>query len=345
MGLEGVGWGQSGLRSDAEPSQDARAMHRRFSARLLCLMCLLPACNRKEPAPEPEATAPAAASPPVDPTPATAPPRPPGAPTPIPAPPDVGQAPADAEKTPSGLATRVLTAGSGTEHPGPTDTVSVHYTGWTTDGTMFDSSVARGRPTSFRLNQVIPGWTEGLQLMVAGEKRRLWIPGPLAYGDVPKRPGAPAGNLVFDVELLEIVKAPEPPKPPPNLKKPPATAKKTASGLVHEVLVAGTGEHPKSTDYVVVHYTGWTTDGEMFDSSVTRGQPAVFRLDQVIKGWTEGVQLMKVGGRSRLYIPGALAYGDKPARPGAPAGPLVFEIELREIKPPPTPRTPGQSHP
>jgi peptidylprolyl isomerase len=76
----------------------------------------------------------------------------------------------------------------------------VHYTGWTTDGKMFDSSVVRGQPTSFAVNGVIPGWTEGLQLMFEGEKTRLWIPEKLAYEG--KR--APYGMLVFDVELLKI---------------------------------------------------------------------------------------------------------------------------------------------
>ena len=80
----------------------------------------------------------------------------------------------------------------------------MHYTGWTTDGKMFDSSVVRGSPSSFSLNAVIPGWTEGVQLMKKGDTFRFWIPGKLAYGDKPKRPGAPAGTLVFDVELLQI---------------------------------------------------------------------------------------------------------------------------------------------
>lgn len=128
----------------------------------------------------------------------------------IPAPADVAAAPADAVKTASGLASKVLKAGTGKKKPKATDTVKVHYTGWTTDGKMFDSSVMRGQPTSFPLNRVIKGWTEGVALMVEGEKRRFWIPGNLAYGDTPSRPGAPAGTLVFDVELLEIEKAPSP---------------------------------------------------------------------------------------------------------------------------------------
>src|SRR5262245_16679035 len=83
----------------------------------------------------------------------------------IPPPEDVAAAPADAEKTASGLASKVLKPGTGTEKPGPEDTVEVHYTGWTTDGHMFDSSVQRNRPAKFALNRVIKGWTEGVQLM------------------------------------------------------------------------------------------------------------------------------------------------------------------------------------
>lgn len=119
----------------------------------------------------------------------------------IPAPPDVAAPPSDSLKTTSGLSIKIVEKGTGTTHPGPTDRVTVHYTGWTTDGKMFDSSVARGEPATFALNQVIDGWTEGLQRMVEGDKARLWIPEHLAYQG---QPGQPAGMLVFDVELLRI---------------------------------------------------------------------------------------------------------------------------------------------
>ena len=99
-----------------------------------------------------------------------------------------------------GLASKVLEAGSGSTHPTATSNVTVHYTGWTTDGRMFDSSVTRGQPSTFPLNGVIRGWTEGVQLMVVGEKRRFWIPEELAYGG--RRD--PRGMLVFDVELIAI---------------------------------------------------------------------------------------------------------------------------------------------
>jgi FKBP-type peptidyl-prolyl cis-trans isomerase len=118
----------------------------------------------------------------------------------IPAPPDVASPPADATKTRSGLASKVITVGTGKSHPRATDQVTVHYTGWTTDGKMFDSSVARGAPLTFALDHVIAGWTEGLQLMVTGEKRRLWIPEALAY----KGQRDPKGMLVFDVELIKV---------------------------------------------------------------------------------------------------------------------------------------------
>ncbi len=251
----------------------------------------------------------------------------------LPAPADVAAPPADAQKTASGLASKVLTKGTGKDHPAAEDTVKVHYSGWTKAGKMFDSSVVRGEPTSFRLNQVIKGWTEGLQLMVAGEKRRLWIPAALAYGDRPSMGGAPTGDLVFDVELLAVTPAPKPPPVPEDVKAPPPSAKKTPSGLAYRVIKKGTGtKSPKDTDQVTVNYSGWTTDGKMFDSSITRGEPATFALKGVIKGWTEGVQLMKVGDTMRFWIPGDLAYGDKPKRPGAPSGMLVFDIELISIK-------------
>jgi peptidylprolyl isomerase len=118
----------------------------------------------------------------------------------IPAPDDVKAPPKDAKKTSSGLAYKVLTPGTGKKRPAATNSVTVQYTGWTTDGKMFDSSVTRGEPATFPLNRVIAGWTEGVQLMVEGEKARFWIPEGLAY----RGQRAPYGMLVFDIELLKI---------------------------------------------------------------------------------------------------------------------------------------------
>lgn len=107
--------------------------------------------------------------------------------------------PIGATITGSGLAFVVLQPGTGAEHPGPRSTVTVHYAGWTADGTMFDSSYSRGEPASFGLHQVIAGWSEAVQLMVVGEKTRFWIPPELAYGYGSV---GPTGQLMFEIELL-----------------------------------------------------------------------------------------------------------------------------------------------
>ncbi|MBI3457073.1 MAG: FKBP-type peptidyl-prolyl cis-trans isomerase [Candidatus Rokubacteria bacterium] len=109
-------------------------------------------------------------------------------------------------------------------------------------------------------------------------------------------------------------------------------ATRTASGLVLSTIKPGTGASPKATDTVKVHYHGTLTDGSVFDSSVQRGQPATFPLSGVIRCWTEGLQVMKVGGKSRLVCPPDLAYGDRGAPPRIkPGATLVFEVELLEI--------------
>jgi FKBP-type peptidyl-prolyl cis-trans isomerase FkpA len=109
-------------------------------------------------------------------------------------------------------------------------------------------------------------------------------------------------------------------------------AVRTASGLIITTIKPGTGDSPKPTDTVKVHYHGTLTDGTVFDSSVQRQEPASFPLNQVIPCWTEGVQTMKVGGKSRLVCPSTIAYGDRGAPPTIkPGATLVFEVELLEI--------------
>ncbi len=140
------------------------------------------------------------AAPPAEPAGDTASPAgEPGAPT---APPDVAAPPKDARTSPKGVFYKVLIAGKGGPKPTAEDTVKVHYTGWTTDGEMFDSSVVRGEPAEFPLKYLIPGWTDAIPVMSVGDKVRFWIPEDLAYKG---QPGRPQGMLVFDVELLAIL--------------------------------------------------------------------------------------------------------------------------------------------
>jgi FKBP-type peptidyl-prolyl cis-trans isomerase FkpA len=123
-----------------------------------------------------------------------------------------------------------------------------------------------------------------------------------------------------------------------------AGVEKTASGLIYSEIQAGTGASPKATDSVTVHYHGTLRDGHIFDSSVQRGQPATFALNQVIPCWTEGVQKMKVGGKSRFVCPPAIAYGDRGSGPIPPKSALVFEVELISIGAPAATEAPKSPH-
>jgi FKBP-type peptidyl-prolyl cis-trans isomerase FklB len=125
-----------------------------------------------------------------------------------------------------------------------------------------------------------------------------------------------------------------------NKKKPGVKA--TASGLQYKVEKEGTGAQPKATDMVTVNYRGTLIDGTEFDSSYKRGQPATFPVNGVIKGWTEALQLMKQGSKYQLFIPANLAYGERAMGPDiGPNSTLIFEVELQEVKPPPTPAAQG----
>ncbi|MEK7266267.1 MAG: FKBP-type peptidyl-prolyl cis-trans isomerase [Pseudomonadota bacterium] len=245
------------------------------------------------------------------------------------------------KSTPSGLQYMILSEGpAGGYSPKAEDIVDVQYVGTLTDGMEFDSSIKRGAAARFPLNQVIPGWTEGVQLMSEGDKYRFFIPPELGYG-ATGTPGGPIGPneaLIFDVELVKVS------SPERNLaaakkfldengKK--AGVKTTASGLEYQVLAKGAagGKKPTDVNKVSVHYEGRLVDGAVFDSSYERGQPIEFPLANVIPGWTEGVQLMAEGDKFRFFIPPNLAYGER-GTPGGPIGPneaLIFDVELIKV--------------
>jgi FKBP-type peptidyl-prolyl cis-trans isomerase len=248
--------------------------------------------------------------------------------TPGPKPPaDVAAAPADAEKTKDGVASKVTQKGTGTAHPQPNDSVRVNYSIWQPDGKLLDAT--RDKPAVRPVTGLSPGWTEGVQLMVAGEKRTLWVPAALS---TPARPGTTPSDVTMVIELLEILTAP---KTPPDVKAPPKDAKVEKDGLATKVLTKGTGTvHPTPANSVTVQYAGWTTDGKMFDSSYSRGTPATFGVSAVIPGWSEAIQLMVEGEKRRMWIPEELAYKGQPQRP---QGTLVFDVELLKIGDAPPP--------
>jgi len=245
---------------------------------------------------------------------------------PLPAPADVAAAPADATKTSSGLAYKLLAKGGRDDKPNAWDRVTIHHTGWTSDGAMFESSRTREKPSVFDLGKVMPGWREALQLLSVGDRARLWVPEALAYRG---RVGEPRGTVVFDIELLSIERQPEPPRAPADVGAAPRDARRTRSGLAYRMLAHGKGEaKPTANDRVQVHYSAWTADGELFDSSVVRGKPATLPVSRLIPGWAEGLQLMVEGDKALFWIPEKLAYAGKA---GSPKGTLVYEVELLAI--------------
>jgi FKBP-type peptidyl-prolyl cis-trans isomerase len=257
----------------------------------------------------------------------------------IPAPPDVKAPPADAEKKDVDwqggkvtLSSKRLQKGTGTDHPAPQDRVKVNYTGWTTDGKMFDSSVKRGQPATFALRGVIPGWTEGLQLMTVGEKRRFWIPEELAYKG---RPGKPQGTLVFDVELLEIIPGPKPIPLPEGISAavPPKDAVKDKSGLVYKIEKPGDGKSkPSAKAYTEFHFTAWSSDGTMIDSTVQRNRTLNIPVDKGIPAWKEMLPQMTKGEKRLVWANEDMAFK---GRPGSKGGLTLFELELVSYVEPP----------
>lgn len=197
-----------------------------------------------------------------------------------------------------------LEEGTG-EAVGPGATITAHYTGvGQISGDTFDSSWDREEPASFALNQVIPGWTEGLVGMKVGGRRELVIPGDKAYGDQPPEESGiePDETLVFVIDLVRIddpgpkidaeAQAAAEKRGDPKIEVPdPLPTKLTVTDEVE-----GTGDEVKAGDQVTVAYEGVSAStGKTFDSSWVRGQPATFTLDQVITGWGEGLVGMKVG--------------------------------------------------
>jgi len=217
--------------------------------------------------------------------------------------------------------------------------VTFNYTAWDKTGRMFDSTEVRKRPAVAPPYRQTAAMESVLTTATAGERVRFWADAAQMMLPGQTSPNSPTGLVCYELEVEQIAKAAAAPPPPPaDVAKPPDDAKKTEKGVFYKVLKTGKGgPKPKPTDGVSVNYTGWTTDGRMFDSSALKGKPAEFNVNGVIAGWTDGLQLMSVGDSMRFWIPDTLAYKGSPEKP---QGMLVFDVDLLSIKAPPSPDAP-----
>jgi peptidylprolyl isomerase len=247
-----------------------------------------------------------------------------------PAPPDVAAPPAGVEVSASGVASRQLRAGRGGASPKPNDCVRLSYTSWKRDGSLHASTARDEPPATQCLRRAMPGVAEAVERMTVGEERRVWVPGRLTYRSKDADDPAPTDDLTFDLTLLEVLRAPG---VPDDLQAPPPSAFKTASGLTLRVLAKGAGaRHPQPNERMTVRFSGWTRDGALFESTeLGGGRPASLSRADVVRGVGEGLSLMQIGEKARVWVPAALAFGDQPKR-GAPAGDLVYDLELLAVE-------------
>jgi FKBP-type peptidyl-prolyl cis-trans isomerase len=203
--------------------------------------------------------------------------------------------PDDAQETGSGLAYRVLESGEKGASPKPNDLVTIHTTGWTTGGAMFESTRGNDIPRTFQVNRSAAGVAEALQRMTIGSKWLIWLPAEMAL-DVEDPPD---DRVVLEIELLGITEAPP---APAELNRIPGRATRDDSGYSYEVLKPGRGAmHPGSTDIALVHYSGWTPDGKLSGSSVRSGPPRNVDLEVAFGGFREAILDMVVGEKRRVW--------------------------------------------
>lgn len=231
--------------------------------------------------------------------------------------------------TMSGLQYTITAKGNGPK-PKNGDKVLVHYTGTLTDGTIFDSSTGKA-PYGFKLGQgaVIKGWDEAILLLNGGDKAKLVIPAALAYGNRPNGKIPANAVLNFEVELMDIIPAPVAWVPAKGMD-----TITTSSGLKYIIFKQNPGNPmPAKTDVVHMHYTGFLTDGKIFDSSVEKGKPLPFPIGRkaVIPGWEEIALLMHKGDKFKVIVPPALGYGDNASRLIPAKSTLIFDMELIDL--------------
>nr|WP_315151736.1 FKBP-type peptidyl-prolyl cis-trans isomerase [uncultured Flavobacterium sp.] len=233
----------------------------------------------------------------------------------------------DAKRTDSGLYYVINEAGTG-KQPTATSNVTVAYKGYYTDKKAFGQSPDAG--VTMNLQELIAGWIEGIPFFREGGSGILLIPAHLAYGSDESR-GVPAGSvLIYEIKLIsvefsaandaEIVK---------YIADNQLNAVKTASGLYYVIDQAGTGKQPTASSNVTVAYKGYYTNKTVFDQSTSAG--ASFNLQQVIKGWTEGIPYFKEGGSGKLLVPSALGYGPYNYNTIPGGSVLIFDVKLISV--------------
>lgn len=235
-------------------------------------------------------------------------------------------------ETDSGLIIEIIEKGKG-KLIEESANVTVHYTGMLTDSTEFDSS-RDGDPFNFTCKEgyVIAGFAEAMQYLRKGSVAHVTIPPELGYGSRSSALIPANSTLIFDIEVIDMVPPPDPPKEFKVKNKDTVT---TESGLQYIMVETNDeGAQAEKGKLVEVHYTGYLEDGTLFDSSVMRDEPIQFPLGygRVIKGWDEGIALLHCGEKARLVIPGDLAYGASGRPPTIPPNAtLIFDVELISV--------------
>ncbi|HEX5694445.1 MAG TPA: FKBP-type peptidyl-prolyl cis-trans isomerase [Arenimonas sp.] len=249
---------------------------------------------------------------------------------PLPAPSPLDAPPKDAIETATGIHYKVLEPA-----PAPVTHVRgdfIEFTAnvWSADGETRINGKQSGKilGSMRRLATAQPAMVRIVKSTPVGETRRWWVD---AERMKPGYPGMPDLPHVFDITVHGEK---DPTRAPVDVAAPPADAIRTASGLAYKVLDRGNRApgHPAATDHVMVHYTGWTTAGQVFDSSLFKDKPATFPLQGLIQGWREGIRLMQRGDSFRFWIPGHLAYDNVPGA-DTPKGMLVFDVTLLAFGP------------
>lgn len=254
----------------------------------------------------------------------------------------------DLKDVSAGVKYRDIKEGIGEACP-PGAAVTMHYTGWLEDGTVFDSSKERGQPADFKLQSLIAGWQEGIPGMKKGGIRKLVIAPDKGYGKSSKGKIPPNSTLIFEVELVDFKPTPGAPRArrspiPTDLTKlsdgtapgadDPGLKPLGTSGLKYRDIKVGDGLECPEGATPIMDYTGWlTSGGQPFDTSFKPGgDPLDMSLGDLIKGWQQGVPGMRVGGIRKLVIPSDLGYGPKGQGSIPPNATLVFEVELLGLK-------------